>query len=742
MSLRCNTIASGAPHGGEGVLAASESTAEVCRALGRVLRDGIDIHRCQAAQALGRIDHPAGVRALVDALLDEDEDVRSDAAGALARLGPPEAGRQLLENLLGDPCTGVKLHAIEALTKMRHPELAPWLRRLLAGRDEEIVWDETEFYEGGWDDWIDVQVKAIQALAELGVEAAVPGIVAAIDDELGQDLSEVGFKALASLGAPGAEALSRYLSEGDARCRRRVAAALGDCDAEAARPALARALGDPSPDVRLAAARALAAREPTDPRLAALFSDPEPALRAEAVRLCGRHHPEHLAALLSAESPAVLAALFELLAVQPGLRRMAAVVQALRAGLADSDGDLAAAAAAALAALAPEDALEDLLAQLRDPTRPLAARLGAARALARLGGAQAAAALAEALGEDARQLRLEAMAGLAALALAEDAWPNRPGEVLLAALRGELVPAPEAEADAPEAVGAEATAPPSDEQAVSESAFPTSTLASILGDQAPRAAELEAGGRPVELTQADLDRLALAARSTGKRVVPVVPQVAPHEDVRRFAARVLGDLACDEVADSLAQALGADDVELCRTAADSLARIGDGIAAFSEEVTDALRQALIDADRDIRLSAIRALGAAGGAGTAKVLEAQLRDPDSFVRAETVRALARLGAAGPELAALLDDPDPGVRLAAAQALAGAGGPGAVERLADFAFAFEGYHRRAAGRLLRRLDMAAANAHFLQALDEPELLRLRPVAIEALEELNRTDGSAAD
>ena len=89
---------------------------------------------------------------------------------------------RLLDNLLGDPCTGVKLNAIDALSRMRCREVVPWLRRLIKGRDEAINWDEAEFYEDGWDGWLDIQVKAIEALAALGVEQAVPDIVAAIDD--------------------------------------------------------------------------------------------------------------------------------------------------------------------------------------------------------------------------------------------------------------------------------------------------------------------------------------------------------------------------------------------------------------------------------------------------------------------------------------------------------------------------------------------------------------------------------
>ncbi len=759
MSLRSITVE---PDGREEFSAAAgrDPATQACRALGGVLREGVDIHRCEAAQALGRIGRPPAARALVDALLDEDEDVRIDAAGALARLAPPEAGRQLLENLLGDPCTGVKLAAIEALTRLRHPELAPWLRRLVAGRDPEIVWDEAEFYEGGWDDWVDIQLKAIQSLAELGIEDAVPEIVAAIDDELGQDLTAVGFKALGKLGDPGIAALIRYLDEGDPRCRRRVATVLSECPGDAAQTAVTQALGDPAKEVRRAAAQALAKQDSGDPRLAALLSDSEPELRAEAVRICGGHHPECLTELLDDGNAVVLSALFEALAAKPDLVPGTAAVPVVRAALAGPDAALAASAAEALAVLSSGDAAEDLVTLLADPGRPLVARLGATRALVRLGGERAIEALAETLCNDERELRLKAIAGLATLATIEPAWLNRAGEILLSALRGEWVPEPEPEpepAPEPEPEPAPEPEPETVENTVNEApapAFPASTLEAMLGDWAPPAADLERDGPPVELTQEDLDRLALAARKKGKKVVEVLPPVAPHQDVRRFAARVLGDLAYDEVAlelagalsqalgQALGQAPGNGDMELRRAAADSLARIGARLEAFSDPVIDALLQSLIDADRDIRLSAIRALGGAGGPGTARTVESQLKDPDSFVRAEAVRALDRIGAAGPSVTGLLNDPDPGVRLAAAQAVAHRAEPIAADLLGDLALGFEGYHRREVGRLLRRLDPTAATARFLEVLDNPDNLRQRPVAIAVLEELNRTDAPSAN
>ncbi len=561
-------------------------------------------------------------------------------------------------------------------------------------------------------------------------------IVEAIDDEFGQDLSEVGFAALGALGGPGLEALSRYLAEGSERTRRRAAAVLAASGAEAARAAVARALADESAPVRLAAARALAARDPAQPRLAALLSDRKPEVRAEAVRLCGQHHPQRLQALLGDTAEGVSQAVFEVLTERPDLLPRDIVTAAARTTLRSADARSAASAALALAAVAPEAVFEDLAEQVCDPARPLEVRLGAVKGLARLGGEDAANALAGALADDARRLRLEATAALCTLARAEATWPNRPGEILLMALRGALVRAPEAAAEPEQSASAQDRAT-RDDEAAAEPDFPKSTLRSILGEAAPPAAESLGFGPPVELTREDLERLALAARTPRKAVVPTTPQVAPHQDVRRFAARVLGDLARPEVAGELARALDDADAELCRVAADSLARLAARLGVLPEEAVEALLRALLSAERGIRVAAVRGLGAAPGPGTASVLRERLGDADGFVRAEALRALARLGAVGPEVAARLEDAEPGVRLAAAQAVAGSGGAGALERLVDFAFAFEGYHRRQAGRMLRTLDVAAANERFLGALEDRDRMRLWPVAIEALEELNRAD-----
>ncbi len=736
-----------------------DMTGDVCRALCRILREGIDIHRCLAAQALGRIGDTQAVETLIAALLDEDEDVRTDAAASLVNFASPAAGKQLMENLLGDPCSGVKLKAIDALVRLRESDVVPWLRKRLKGRDKEIAWDETAFYHDEWDDWADIQVKAIEALAQLGVEDAVADIVEAIDNEFGQDLTEVGFKALGQLGEPGAKALTTYLEDGNERQRRRVAVALASMDTQAAQAAVERALQDRSMAVRLAAARALAARSPSNHRLSVLFQDDEPDVRAEAVRLCGHNHPQAVQALLNDEAPVVCGAVLDLLLQLPDLLPPEAIGETVHALLDSPEPKLAARAAMVVAIVAPETAADELVSLLQDTQQSADLRVGAVKGLRNLGGEQVAQAFADVLGDDERQIRLESIAALAALAADEDQWPNAPADVLLAALRGELVAAPEPEVDSDsdaEAETAAGTGPETGPEAADdqqdavadeaepevEPATPMSTLESILGDNLPPDFA-EKAGMGVELTQQDIDHLALAARGPKKKVVTLDGQIAPHRDVRHFAARVLGDLARDEVAVELAEALGDKDTKLRVAAADSLACIAAHMGALPRQAVDALMATFRDPERDLRLSAIRVLGALGDEKSTRILTAQLRDEDSFVRTEALRALAGIGKAGPEVEALLlQDNDSQVRLEAAAAVVAAGGAGAVDLLADFAFAFEGHHRRQAGRALRRLDPAAANHRFLQVFDDPDRKIVWAVAIEALEEINRTDTSGGE
>ena len=331
---------------------------------------------------------------------------------------------------------------------------------------------------------------------------------------------------------------------------------------------------------------------------------------------------------------------------------------------------------------------------------------------------------------------------LAQLARANAVWPNAAGEALLFALRGGYEPevGDECEAETatipagPDQDGDKPASVIAAENEDGKSAFPTSTLGAILND-APEAREVVGlPGDGVELTPMDMERLALARRIKGKKRVPLAPKVVLHEDIRCFAARVLGDIYHADVTDELAASLENGESDLCLAAADSLARIGMQISPLPEAVTQILMERMATAGRDTKLLLIRALAASDSQEVQELLLEQLRHEDSFVRSETVQALARMGYAGPEIEALLDDSDSAVRLSAAQAVAGADDDGAVKLLVDFALSFEGYHRRQTASLLRKLDAAQASALFIDVLQDPDRKRVWSVAIEALGELN--------
>lgn len=740
---------------------------EVGAALCRVLRQGRDVHRCRAARALGRIGYEGAVAPLIASLLDEDEDVRADAAEALGRLGDRRGGEPLAQSLAEDPCGDVKVNAVEALGRLGDTSAVQLLRRLVRGRDESVAWDEEELLGAGWDDWLDVQAKAIQALGDMGAAEAVPDIVAALDDEMGQDLSEAGMHALARLGEVGIPALANYLQAQDERLRRRAVRALSEAGSGPARDALAGALSDESPNVRLGAIRGLAARDPADPRLAPLFDDPHPAVRAAMVGLCARHWPERLDVLLDDPSDEVQVAVLERLATGAGLPRPENLELRLRVKLRGPSEDVARSACRAIAAIAPAVALEDLSEQVHDRGCPLEVRRGAAKGLGELGTDKAVRVLRDAAGDDARLVRIEAAGALGRMASSHPPSASA-REALLAALRGELVPAPEAggalgsverggksipeeerapnapmvdEGEAKEAVPAHRVAEAVvAEAAPVEEAWPKSTLESLTaGNRSVAPTVLPQ--TPVALDETDLEYMALARKRPRKKRVSLEPTVPVHEDVRRFAARVLGDVADERVVSALAATLHESDLELRRAAADSLARLAIRMGYVPAAAVHALTRALDDDDCDLRFAATRALGRGGHQETAALIQ-RLKDPDSHVRAEAARSLAALNAVGPDVDELLSDQDPGVRLAAAEAVATRGGPETVRRLVDFAFAHEGMHGREAAVLLRRVDRAAASRRFVRTLEDAGQERYWGVAIEALEELHRSDAAPAD
>ncbi len=725
---------------------------KVISALADIVTSGIDVHRCQAAKALGQIGHPQAVEPLIAALLDEDEDVRTDAAEALAKIGDPAASDQLFENLLGDPCLEVKIAAVDALVKAKDGRIAEWLGRVVKGRDEETAWDDQGYYTSGWDDWVDIQIKAISALADLEEDRAVPEIVEAVKDDEVPDIAETAFKALTRIGPNGVEAVGKFLNDPVSRTRRRAASALAGASSEKARELYPYAFSDPSSEVRLAALRARAKIDPNDVWLAVMLEDKDEDVRAEAVDLLGRVYPTELAPLLEDPSPKVRAKTLVMLAKTKELSGEPEMVLKMADLINDPGPDVAAAACVAFASFDPDNASPLLEQVLTNTDFPPEIRVGALKGLRSIRSNPAISALISVIDDPVRQIRLEVMAALSRVASQSNRWPNMAGDALLLALQGSYAPeleTPETAeivdlSEAREEATAEVSEPQEDEEittaVVDQEAPVTSTLESILQEQPEIRSFAGLPNQGIELSPDDLERLAMARQTVGKRKMPRIEEVVVHEDVQRFAAKVLGDLDHADVQNALADALAAEDAEVAAAAADSMARISGRTARITEDAQRAIIKRISAVSGAARVPLIRALACCKDAESTERLVDLIGDDDSSIRAEAIRSLSHLQPSQHQFDSYLEDSDPSVRLSAAKAVARTGGQDAAQVLSEFALSYEGYHGRQVARILRNIDKDQANASFLEILASPERRRFWSVAIEALEELNQQRGVA--
>lgn len=145
-------------------------------------------------------------------------------------------------------------------------------------------------------------------------------------------------------------------------------------------------------------------------------------------------------------------------------------------------------------------------------------------------------------------------------------------------------------------------------------------------------------------------------------------------DVRRLAARALGNTPLPAAIAALTKALSDDDRELRREAADALARLAAGAADpghFADARTRLLTILRTDS-RDQRIAAMRVLADLGGDGVVAALLEGLSDRDTAAVIQAIRSLQRLADHRPEtadafrnrFAPLLQSPQTGIRLAAA------------------------------------------------------------------------------
>ena len=156
--------------------------------------------------------------------MDEDPDVRSDSMAALVHRARPQDAAAIRRSLQSDPVGDVKIAAIQALCRLKDEASIALLQALAKDRCEpDVAWEH-----GSWDDWLDVQVAAIDALGRMNAGGAVDDLIEARADESGQDLDHAVFAALARMPGRGVATLLGFLGDGDARVRQRALAALSN----------------------------------------------------------------------------------------------------------------------------------------------------------------------------------------------------------------------------------------------------------------------------------------------------------------------------------------------------------------------------------------------------------------------------------------------------------------------------------------------------------------------------------
>lgn len=707
--------------------------------LSEILGNGVDVHRCAAARALGKIASPGANEILVKSLLDEDPDVRVDAASSLGSLNDPSCAEALMENLIGDPESDVKKTAISALVAFRYEPVLPLLRKLVTTRTEEIFWDEDEYYTDGWDSWLDLQLLAIKGVATFGAQEAVPDILAAMADELGQDVSEAGVTALAALGPAGAEALETLYDSGVVRLRRRIADAVVLQKSPLTHELIERMLADESAKVRQITALGL---DSADPRLEILFADPDSSVRASVVRHAGSHFPTLVGELIKDSEADVRAEVFKEIAKHPGLFEGEDISTSVREAIA---GEPEAAKQAALAwiAIKGPSGIKGLTHVMTNKKVPLEFRVGVIEAMKKA-GSSSVPHLLKAAGDDERQLRLASLTALVDFAANDPIWPNPAGEGLLAALNGELVLPPEEPEESEEEVAAEplpdVDALAADEEQEVDETMPlvpeghgTSTLDAILSGGAPDPEQAEEP-EPVELSEKELRFLELSKqRAMSKRKMSLESDVAPHLDVRRFAASLLGGVPNLEVTENLIAVLDDDDLEVRNAALSSLVQHGEKKAALPASALEALSENLSSETSESRVLSVRALGWLEGEGIDEKLHELLSDPDDFVRVEAVRSLDIRGVADEQVERCLKDGYLGVGIAAATSLARNRGEEAVDALVAFAFDNDGTYRHDIGRMLGEYASDAGARRLIEILGDESYKRNWLVAIDALAEI---------
>ena len=666
-------------------VASAASDIDPVEAIAPFLAGPDDVIRCAAARALGALGGEGVAVPLVDVLMDPDPDLRVDAMTALARCARPGDTPAICRSLEGDPVGEVKVAAIRALARLKDGSSISLLRALARSRCEpEVAWEDEDT---GWDEWLDVQVAAIEALGAIGADEAVDDLLEARADDEGQDLDHAVFGALARMPGRGTPALRGFLRHPDARVRERALDALAAAGREALTPLRETLVCDASPRVRRLAIDCF---DDGDETLASLAQkDPDASVRAAALGRAGALHPDIVRSALRDPAETVRAVALEECARETACAAEPDLVANVEAWLRTGGVSLAAVCAAVLPTFAGARSLPALGEAAMDDERPPEVRIAALRSLGGIGTEESLRTLRRAVVDRIRQVRLAALAALLEMT------KSAPGEIadrarvmLTDAVRGYLVQAPadvepntgnadpsepaaaqdeavhvalESDAETPPVQPLSASHDDASDSDSSEQPYPRSTLEAI-------------GGRLLETARPDEEPSPSEARAQGPSRRPKLRpgRVAVEgsddigHDLRLTALQLAAACKGIGIDEALAEAAEAATPALRTAAFEAIARRAAAMPLWPR-LTDIAVVALNHPDPTVRSAAARALAARSD--MARHLAPLLDDPDDRVRAAALKAVA---AADPEeVACGFRDPSPVVRAAALDAATGSG-----------------------------------------------------------------------
>ncbi len=411
-----------------GLTSAPIGKAETCRVLEVFAQSDFDILRVKAVQGLRDLKATDSVPLLIQALHDDDEDVRVDAAESLGLLGDTSAIPALIENLTYDPCAEVKQNAVQALGLLNAKEAAPLLRQLVIGRGEEIQWDEDEYHRDEWDGWLDIQIMAIDALAKLKDVEAIEPIMLAVNDPENQDLSVQAMNALAQIGDASLPSLGVCAQSSSRRRRFHAVRALASMSSDKALELLDKALDDPDHDIRILAFETLLRRKPSVELFERALEDNSDQVRMAALAKLDLDQMGYLQRALSDPSPKVQLALVRRLSdAQSGTpitSKEQPFFKALYILFENSGAEVSSSALGALAALAPElikQELKDLFERTDMPKDEQEQRQWAVvDGLSKRDDVFCLEWLQQACGSASRSVRLKALASIGMIAGKEE----------------------------------------------------------------------------------------------------------------------------------------------------------------------------------------------------------------------------------------------------------------------------------------------------------------------------------